>query len=528
MTHPDRPNYRALNDALSIYRDEMRPFIVRNLKRVPGKDVETAIKMALRDGQYNQYDANRKSGIGVDDALDIGDFLPLVRAYWQDSFGDAFGRNNGVWGRMSAIAEARNIVAHPRSADMDVDYAIQGLDNIAEMLSAINRPEQGDEVKVIRSRLLPLFKRHAHKFQQGGRNVYAFPLDLETLEKTLPDRVDDRVVKEANRPLTPGHAKEIQEYLESRRDWLLGTLLIGVRPDAIEFQSYTPDSDSETSVGELTIDAKGVADMKMFDGQHRRRAIKDILRVLAQSPQQSAILRELKSESLPIMLYAEADINALRQMFADAARTRTIEANTVTRFDQYDAFNLAALWLAEESDLFIGRVEMERASVARTSPNIIAINQLARTLKTLEVGYNGRVSKERNKEYMLNLDSLYERCLEWSDDFMPAVRDEYNDLMSGEVDNSEIPQKRTETMAYNAIVIRVLAACYREWMQYNPDWEPLAEFMKGSSLRPGVHEGLLIDSGLVAPGGTSPVAQQQTVVKAIGYIIGQVPDDLGF
>ena len=62
MTLSDRPNYQALDDALSIYRDEMRPFIVRNLRRVPRNNVETAIRTALRDGQYNQYEANRKSG----------------------------------------------------------------------------------------------------------------------------------------------------------------------------------------------------------------------------------------------------------------------------------------------------------------------------------------------------------------------------------------------------------------------------------------------------------------------------------
>ena len=392
----------------------------------------------------------------MDDSLDIGDFLPLVRTYWRDSFGNAFSRNNNVWRRMSEIAEARNVVAHPRSEDMDFDYAIKGLDNIAEMLVAINRSEQGDEVKVIKSRLLPLFKRYAHKFRQGGRDVYAFPLDLETLDRTLPNRVDGRVVRDANRPLTPNHAKEIQKYLEDRRDWLLGTLLLGVHPDAIEFQSYMSDPDTETAVGELTINAEGVASMRMFDGQHRRHAIKDILDELSHNPQYSWLLRELKSASLPIMLYAEADIKALRQMFADAAHTRTIEANAVARFDQRDAFNLAALWLSEESTLFNGRVDMEHTSVARTSPNIITINQLARTLKTLEVGYNGRVSKERNDEYMLRLDSLYDRCREWSDDFMPAARAEYNTLTADEIDNLDIPQQRTETMAYNAIVIRIL------------------------------------------------------------------------
>ena len=35
----------------------------------------------------------------------------------------------------------------------------------------------------------------AHRFRQGGRDVYACVLDLSTLDARLPDRVDDRVVK---------------------------------------------------------------------------------------------------------------------------------------------------------------------------------------------------------------------------------------------------------------------------------------------------------------------------------------------
>ena len=89
-------------------------------------------------------------------------------------------------------------------------------------------------------------------------------------------------------------------------------------------------------------------------------------------------------------------------MFADAAQTKTIAQNVVAQFDLRDAFNLAALWLEDNSDLFAGRVEMNRASVPRTSENIVAINQLATTLKTIEVGYRGRVSKDLNDSYMLN------------------------------------------------------------------------------------------------------------------------------
>ena len=220
------------------------------------------------------------------------------------------------------------------------------------------------------------------------------------------------------------------------------------------------------------------------------------------------------------MLYAEGSIEALRQMFADAAMTRPIERNTVVQFDQRDAFNLAAMSIAEESDLFAGRVEMNRASVARANHNIIAINQLAVTLKTIEVGYSGRVSREKNSGYMADLDSLHERCLAWADDFMPAARDEYNDLMAGETDNSDIPIMRAETMAYNATVIRILAGCYHEWTKEGEDWEPLADFLRGISLKPRSNAGsLLVEAGVVAPGGTSPAARHSLVANAIEFIV---------
>ncbi len=390
--------------------------------------------------------------------------------------------------------------------------------DVSKVLPEIDEPEHSQSVAGIRSVLMP-FTTSAHRFRQGGRDVYAFTLDLEALDKLLPDRVDDRVVRDANRPLTASHAKNIQKYLEDRDDWLLGALLLGVSQDALEFQPYIDDSSAVSSVGELRIRADGVDSMKMFDGQHRRRAIKDVLNALSYDKNYSKKPSFLKEASLPIMIYVEDRIESLRQMFVDAAKTRSIERNTVTRFDQRDAFNLVALQIAEQSDLFAGRVEMERASVPRSSRNIIAINQLALTLKTVEVGYMGRVRKERNDSYMLDLESLFHRCWTWADDFMPAARDEYDDLMVGEVDNSDIPQERAKTMAYNATVIRILAGCYHEWTKDGDDWKPLAGFLRGASLKPGSHAGaLLVDAGVVAPGGISPAGQRRQVKEAIDYI----------
>jgi len=515
----DRPNRKALAAALDIYRDSMRSFIVRQLKRVPGRKVEDCIKSALQDDRYNQFEKDLREGRSVNDAIDVNDFPWIVKAHWYDAFRDYFQHSNGVRQTLLAISAARNQVAHPETHDIALEYTERRLDNISSVLQDINEPSRSREVMEIKKVLQP-FSTPAHRFRQGGRDVYAFALDIETLNKLLPERVDDKIVKDANRPLTASHAKDIKNYLESRDDWLLGALLLGVGSDALEFQSFTADSDAEDAVGQLTIRADGAARMKMFDGQHRRRAIKDVLAELSYSVPQSRRLASLKGASLPVMLYVEDSIEALQQMFADAARTRPIERNTVVRFDQRDAFNLAALRISENSDLFTGRVELERASVSRSSHNIIAINQLAMTLKTMEVGYSGRVSKDRNDEYMLNMDPLYERCLTWADDFMPAARDEYDDLMAGEIDNSEIPEARAKTMAYNATVIRILAGCFHNWLRENDDWEPLADFLRDASLQPGVERGsLLVEAGAVPPGSISPVARRQSVVHAIEYIV---------
>ena len=60
--------------------------------------------------------------------------------------------------------------------------------------------------------------------------------------------------------------------------------------------------------------------MKMFDGQHLRRAIKDILTDAKMCfPKRAAIPKISSLKEEPVML-VEDSIEALQQMFADAAQ----------------------------------------------------------------------------------------------------------------------------------------------------------------------------------------------------------------
>ena len=365
----------------------------------------------------------------------------------------------------------------------------------------------------------------AHRYWQGGRCVYYFALDLQSLDGLLPQRVDEDVVRDANRRLTLSHSKAIQDYLRMQNDWLLGAMLLGISPRAVEFEPYRDENGHpDTRFGELRIFANQRNTMRIFDGQHRRRAIGDLLSDLAVSEESyRERAAELRQASVPVALYAEDDLRSLKQMFADAAKTKPIEASTVTIFDRRNAINRAAVHLAENSRLFSGRIEMERTTVAPSSLTILAINQLASYLRILEVGFSGRVSRERKEEYLQDLDALYSRCLSWVDEFLPAAREEYKGLVNGTIANNEIPNLRRSSLAFSVTFIRILAGAYHQWTHgVSKDWKPLAEYVRKANLTPRSGPGaLLVDAGAMAPGDASPVARRQEVLGALNYIVAQ-------
>ena len=233
----------------------------------------------------------------------------------------------------------------------------------------------------------------AHRFRQGNRDVYYFTLDLATLDGLLPQRIDDSVVREANRRLTPSHARNIQQYLEERDDWLLGSLLLGISPDAVQFEPYEDDDGNEINpnFGRLSILTNRANTMRIFDGQHRRRAIQETLDRLGDDEGQADKLAELQAASVPIVLYAEDDVRLLRQMFTDASKTKRIEANVVARFNKRDPFNLAAMHLVDESKLFGGT---GRNGCHHRGPRqpVVDLDQPARACPE---GHEGRVQEPR-------------------------------------------------------------------------------------------------------------------------------------
>ena len=134
MDSPKRPNQDALYQALNIYRDAMRPFILKNLKTVQD--------LAPEDRFENEAD------------IDIGNFPYLFREYWHDVFKHRFDPDRDIRSAVGLITEARNNVSHPETEDIDPSYALSRLHEIGDILGQINAPEQKREIEAIRDTLL--------------------------------------------------------------------------------------------------------------------------------------------------------------------------------------------------------------------------------------------------------------------------------------------------------------------------------------------------------------------------------------
>lgn len=150
----ERPNRAVLNDALDEYRDAMRPFIVRALKRIRGKTLENAVYDSLSPKQASQFKTNlHNNGGNIEAAIDIGDFPKLIIGNWQQVFSQQFRGNMNVRNLLYIITEARNKVSHPLTEDLDTEYVRVVLYHIADVLDKINAPESKTSVEGLRDTL---------------------------------------------------------------------------------------------------------------------------------------------------------------------------------------------------------------------------------------------------------------------------------------------------------------------------------------------------------------------------------------
>ena len=142
------PNREALRKAHDIYRDAMRSFIIRCLRKVRGEQVEDLIRDSL------SYEETEHNG-NIEAAIDIKHFPHIIRKYWHRDrgFSQQFNSNSKVQYKTGVIADGRNLWAHPGVEDLDAERTRADLTYVAEVLGEIKNQEAKREVEDIRDRL---------------------------------------------------------------------------------------------------------------------------------------------------------------------------------------------------------------------------------------------------------------------------------------------------------------------------------------------------------------------------------------
>ncbi len=154
MTATPRPNRDALTKAVDIYRDAMRPFLLRCLKQVRGATLERAVTDFLQPRRADEVRQQLNRGDKVEDLIDVNDFPTLVQRHWREVFSSAFRDSQTVQSELWLIASARNQVAHPGAQDLEREYASTHIWLIANVLGKINAPEQKKAVEDILAGLM--------------------------------------------------------------------------------------------------------------------------------------------------------------------------------------------------------------------------------------------------------------------------------------------------------------------------------------------------------------------------------------
>lgn len=163
LSTPRSPNKDDLEDALGkalrIYRNCMRPFIMRHLRKVPGEKPEDLIVRTLSDQQADQFWTTLDKGSDIESAIDFSYFPAIIQKNWliernrqNYGFNQQFDADMTFQSRLWLIREGRNIGEH-EDTKVDSEFVRIHLFLIGEVLNKINEPDRQSEVEKIRTDL---------------------------------------------------------------------------------------------------------------------------------------------------------------------------------------------------------------------------------------------------------------------------------------------------------------------------------------------------------------------------------------
>ena len=307
-------------------------------------------------------------------------------------------------------------------------------------------------------------------------------MTLRELDDCLPDRVGGQDLDKfttVNRPLLMRHALNILDFMKLNEDWILGNFTISAKPNEINW-----DQDKRI----LTVENR---ELFIIDGQHRRRAIAELLHELQADLNQAKNLEKTEAQQVLVTLYVCQHERDMRQLFAWMAKNKT-------RRDQHPR-NLRLIRPVEQRRA--GHPGRHRPPEGPHQP------QQSRARKKRRVPVNeqppekqrarddpreqgpratkGLIQHHRQDgpqtEITLNCKGFYDK-------FLPECHEIFSKIKAGGIVNAELPHIRQNNWLLEPLLIRLLADCYGQIKKTNADQEALIEHIACHERGPSQHQ----------------------------------------
>ena len=143
----NRPYQDKLYQALNVYRDTMRAFIMRQFQENSISAVD-AISASLGEEARWRFQKARGERDDIETAFDINWFRSIIDRSWSEAFASEFA-DREILHEFDAISEVRNLVAHPQKRDINRKRAYAGLEQIAHVLHYIGDEKEQSKLKEI-------------------------------------------------------------------------------------------------------------------------------------------------------------------------------------------------------------------------------------------------------------------------------------------------------------------------------------------------------------------------------------------
>jgi DNA sulfur modification protein DndB len=207
----------------------------------------------------------------------------------------------------------------------------------------------------------------------------------------------------AQRILNKTRIPEITNYLlENSKEYVFSSLTASVDGELI-FYPYS-DNPQFKDIGKLTIslDSKFLIN----DGQHRRAAIEDALKI---SP-------ELGDESISVVFYHDLGLKKSQQMFADLNRHAVNTTSSIgILYDHRDQLAMITKDLVSDIPLFDRFTDRERVSLSKNSPKLFSLNNIFNTNCKLLGKKKGELISDQEKIFIHEFWNLLSNSIsEWN------------------------------------------------------------------------------------------------------------------